>query len=119
MTNRKQGKRRKYFNYHYELTIKFHLIIIPPIPPYIMPPNEIALLLCRLWRKVSLPVRFVPSILKFTAKFMNGLIFSLITLEEQPLKNKQSISPVLLYIIMCYFHNINGLYMFQKLINNS
>jgi hypothetical protein len=44
---------------------------------------------------------------------MNGLIFSLITLEEQPLKNKQSISPVLLYIIMCYFHNINGLYMFE------
>ena len=31
------------------------------------------------------------NILKFTAKSMNGLIFSLITLVEQQLKNKQSI----------------------------
>ena len=46
--------------------------------------------LCRRWKKVSLQVRFVQNILKSTVKFMNGLIFSLITLEEQPPKNKQS-----------------------------
>jgi hypothetical protein len=71
-----------------------------PIPsPISLSLPNVALLSCRRWKKVSLQERFVPNILKSTVKFMNGLIFSLITLEEQPLKNKQSKS----VLIQIYF----------------